>query len=95
MTGAVARRPRPLPCRARKDTQDGGTGAPATLPRTGRAPRWGHGPGPPRRLASTGSTNLTVPGEGAVLNEEETVGLANTITTLERLAGEATLTQIG
>ena len=24
MTGAVARRPRPLPCRARKDPQDGG-----------------------------------------------------------------------
>ena len=38
-----------------------GTGAPATLPCAGRAPRWGHGPGPSRRLASTGSINLTVP----------------------------------
>src|SRR3954454_14064676 len=38
-----------------------GTGAPATLPWTGRAPRWGYGPGPSRHLASTGPINLTVP----------------------------------
>src|SRR3954453_3623413 len=38
-----------------------GTGAPATLPWAGRAPRWGHGPGPPYQLASTGSIKLTVP----------------------------------
>src|SRR3954465_3346370 len=38
-----------------------GTGAPATLPWTGRAPRRGHGPGLSRRLASTGPTKLTVP----------------------------------
>src|SRR4051812_32791153 len=30
-------------------------------PWTGRAPRWGHGPGPSRHLASTGPINLTVP----------------------------------
>src|SRR5436190_23836540 len=50
-----------------RDGQEGpggwgdGTGVPATLPWAGRAPRRGHGPGPSRRLASTGSTNLTVP----------------------------------
>ncbi len=38
-----------------------GTGAPAALLWTGRAPRRGHGPGPSRRLASTGSIKLTVP----------------------------------
>src|SRR4051794_27258751 len=44
-----------------------GTGAPATLPWTGRAPRWGYGPGPSRHLASTGPINLTVP-EPALLD---------------------------
>src|SRR3954452_17642435 len=43
-----------------------GTGAPATLPWTGRAPRWGYGPGPSRHLASTGPINLTVPLEDVI-----------------------------
>src|SRR3954471_20466174 len=59
----------------------GGTGAPATLPWTGRAPRRGCGPGPSRRLASTGSTKLTVPQQrperGAALERRPQLGHAD------------------
>ena len=44
---------------------------------TGRAPRWGHGPGPPRRLASTGPIKLTVPRELPLGSRATVTNLAN------------------
>src|SRR3954452_20257229 len=60
-SGAVPARVARRSGRTRRIGGGDGTGAPATLPWTGRAPRWGYGPGPSRHLASTGPINLTVP----------------------------------
>src|SRR3954465_3823894 len=62
-SGAVPARIARRSGRTRRIGGGDGTGAPATLPWTGRAPRWGYGPGPSRQLASTGSINLTVPSQ--------------------------------
>src|SRR3954465_11200014 len=66
-SGAVPARIARRSGRTRRIGGGDGTGAPATLPWTGRAPRWGYGPGPSRHLASTGPINLTVP-EPALLD---------------------------
>src|SRR3954454_22073516 len=60
-SGAVPARVARRSGRTRRIGGGDGTGAPATLPWTGRAPRWGYGPGASRHLASTGPINLTVP----------------------------------
>src|SRR3954466_5715669 len=62
-SGAVPARVARRSGRTRRIGGGDGTGAPATLPWTGRAPRWGYGPGPSRHLASTGPINLTVPSD--------------------------------
>src|SRR5690242_7342497 len=59
VAGGVARRPRPHRAGRGKDPEDRGRdGRAGDAPLGRRAPRWGHGHGPSRRLASTGSTKL-------------------------------------